>query len=176
MTETIVAITIFVLIVLSLFTTYNLHYRAYQESERAAEIVQNGRVILERMTREIRQASSIASELGSNEIDATNTIMFQDGHDVSTIHYIRYFQDGTDVKREVLAFYFSGDPSTYVLWNALPPGGEMKLAIAIEETRTIGEYVAGLGFWGTPLINISLSLEKQGQQINIKTEIFGRNL
>jgi len=176
LTEAIIAVTIFVLIALAIFSTYNLNYRAYRESERKAEIIQNGRVILERITRETRQTKNIVTNLPDDEVDATNTIMFQDGHDISTIHYIHYFQDGTNIKREVLAFYFSDDPGTYVVWNAIPPLSQTIKTARIEEPKVIGEYVSGLGFWGAPVINISVSLEKQDQQINIKTAIFGRNI
>lgn len=192
LTEMIVAITIFVLIIVAVYSAHTLSHRAYQEGERAAEITQNGRVILERMTREIRQAKEIITELPDDETGATSTIMFQDGHDISTIRYIRYFKDGTNIKREEVAYYFSDDPSTYVLWNARdenndPPGGPDSCDFEecpdcpptckiLEGPRIIGEYVNSLKLWGPPLINIFLALEKNDKTIDLKTKILGRNL
>lgn len=84
LTEMVVAITIFVLILVTVYSSYTLSHRAYREGERAAEITQNGRVILERVVREIRQAKAIAMELSEERAGATSTIIFQDGHLPST--------------------------------------------------------------------------------------------
>ena len=176
LTEMIIAITIFALIVVAVYSVYTLSHQAYREGERAAETIQNGRVVLERISREIRQAKEIVTELSDDEAGATSTILFQDGHEISTIHYINYFKEGTNVKREVIAYYFSGDPATHVPWDATPPPGQQKLATTTEEARIIGEYVAGLGFWGSPVINTSITLEKENKITNLKTQIFGRNL
>jgi prepilin-type N-terminal cleavage/methylation domain-containing protein len=174
--EMLIVMVIFILIATALYTVYNLNYKTYRDTEKSAEIIQNGRVILERMARELRQTKNVATDLSSSEAQATDTIIFEDGHDISTVHYIHYFQDGTNINREVLAFYFSGDPSTYVSWNAAPPLGQTLQISTLDSSKIIGEYVSDLGFWGKPVINITLTLQKQNKQINIKTAIFGRNL
>jgi hypothetical protein len=133
-------------------------------------------VVLERMTREVRQARDIVTELADDESGATSTILFEDGHDVSTIHYIHFFQDNKNIKREVIAYYFSGDPYTYVVWNATPPPGQEKLTTTTEAAQIIGEYVTRLDIWGSPTVNVSTTLEKGDQKINLKTKILGRNL
>jgi len=172
--EMVITITIFVLIVGAVFSAYTLSHRAYLEGEKAAEITQNGRVILERMTREIRQAKEIVTELSTTSTDATSTIEFQDGHDISTIHYIRYFKDDTNIKREKIVYNFD-ETATSVSWNAKDEYGNPPTP-SIEESAIIGEYVNNLEVWGMPVINISLTLEKSGKTINLKTAIFGRNL
>jgi len=181
LTEMIVAITIFVLIVVAVSSAHVLSHRAYREGERAAEITQNGRVILERMTREIRQAREMVTELSNDETGATSTIEFEDGHDTSYVHYIRYFGDEVDktIKREVIAYYFSGEfpsTSTYMTWDATPPVGETLATATLEGPDIIGEYVQDLKLWGSPLINLSLILKKDEKTIDLKTKIFSRNL
>lgn len=192
LTEILIVLTIFLLIVVVLYSSYTLSHRAYREGEKAAETAQNGRVILERITREVRQAKAIVTELADDETGATSTIMFQDGHDISTIHYIRYFREDTDIKRAVVAYYFSADPNTYVVWNAkdengLPPGGPDSCLFndcpncpptckILEEPRVIGEYVDNLKIWGSPIVNIFLTLKKNDKTLDIKTKILGRNL
>ena len=255
LTEMIVAITIFVLIVVAVFSAHTLSQRAYREGERAAEISQNGRVILERMAREIRQAKAIAMELPSERADATSTIIFQDGHlastfeegqvqgassdtvtlestassqddyyegmfitvnnpttgetqireiddydgqtrtaeveedwDIiptgwnyqidSTYNYINYYRDDqNNVWRRVIAYCYSTDgtncvdPLVYVAWTA-----SSKAEVVLEQPEIIGEYTSQMEFWGTNVINIALTLEKDEKTLNLQTKVLGRNL
>lgn len=178
--ELLVTITIFVIISGAIYLGYTLSQKAYRESERAAELTQNGRVILERMSREIRQAREMVIELPATSTNATSTIEFENGHDISFVHYIRYFWDDNDktIKREVIAYYFSGEfpgTSTYVTWDATPPGGENLATTTLESPKIIGEYVADLEFWGSRIINIFITLEKGSKQIDLSTKIFSRN-
>lgn len=176
LTEAIISIAIFGLILIIVYSSYSLSQRSYLEGENLAEITQNGRVILERMAREIRQAKEIVTELPEDRTGATSAIMFQDGHDISTIHYIHYFKDDNNIKREEVAYYFSGDPNIYVPWNATPPTGQSLLEVELEPAQTIGEYVANVEFWGSGVINIYLTLEKKEKSIDFQTKIFGRNI
>ncbi len=183
LTEVLVTITILGLVMGAVYVAFLLNQRAYQEGEKAAELIQNGRVILERMTREIRQAREIVTELSDDATGATSTIKFEDGHDISFIHYINYFRDDNDktIKREVIAYYFSlsGDPnttSTYQAWDAVPPDGETLETTTLEGPEIIGEYAIDLKLWGLMNINISLILEKKEKSINLNTKVFGRNL
>lgn len=176
LTELLVAMVILVLIVGAIYSGYVLSQKAYREGEMAAEINQNGRVILERMVREIRQTKEIVTSLSATSTDATSTIEFEDGHIVERYHYIHYFKEDNNVKREVKRYYFSGDPATYVVWNATPPPGEEKLATTTKEAKIIGEYVTDLGFWGGSVINIFINLKKADKEIDLETKVFGRNL
>lgn len=181
--ELLVTIVILVLVIGAVYWAFALGQRAYQEAEMAAEIAQNGRVISERMTREIRQARDIVTELSDDQAGATSTVEFEDGHDITYVGYIRYFweeQDNT-IKREKIAYYFSdsGDPNnpnTYVAWNATPPAGETLETVILESSQIIGEYVNDLQIWGSSLINIALTLEKKDKILDSKTKVFGRNL
>lgn len=179
LTEVLITIAILAIVIALTYSSYSLSQKAYRESEISAEITQNGRVILERITREIRQAREIATELSQDEpaeeVSPAEGIEFEDGHIDEPYHYIHYFKDGIDVRREVLAYYFSGSPGVYVPSNAVPPAGETLELDILEDPRTIGEYIADFKFWGTKLINISLSLEKNDKTIKLETKVFGRN-
>ncbi len=80
--ESIVALTIFVLISTVLYSVYVFNQRAYLEGEKMAELVQNGRVVIERITREVRQTTDIVTTLPQTDQGAANPaeIEFQDGH------------------------------------------------------------------------------------------------
>jgi len=176
LTELLIIIFIFLLIIGAVYSSHLLSYRSYQAGEKMAEVAQNGRVILERASREIRQAREIATELPAQEINATDTIEFEDGHLSESYHYIRYFKEEDDVKREVRGYYFSGDAGTLVPWDAEPPVGQTLEIEVLESPKIIGEYVSALGFWGNKLIGIDLTLEKGDKKFNLETKVFGRNL
>jgi len=183
LSELLVSIVFVFLVLGAIYSSYILHQKASTEGESAIEILQNGRVVLERMAREIRQAKDMVTDLPVAKEGAVSSIEFEDGHDSSYIHYIRYFDDSTDktIKREVIGYYYSlsGDPndtSTYVLWNAAPPPGESLATTSVESPRIIGEYVSVLEFWGSRVIDIFVELEKGNKKIDFSTKIFGRNL
>jgi Tfp pilus assembly protein PilE len=182
LSELLISIVFVSLVLGAVYSSYILNQKASIEGESAIEILQNGRVILERMTREIRQAKDIVTDLPVVKENAVSSIEFEDGHNSSYIQYVRYFNDIADktIKREVIGYYYSisGDPnntSTYVLWNAAPPPGENLATTSIENPRIIGEYVSVLKFWGSRVIDIFIELEKGNKKIDFSTKIFGRN-
>lgn len=74
----------------TILSVYTLHQKAYRYGENAAETVQNGRVILERLSRELRQAKEVVvseekksegiTEFPDIKENALDEIMFEDGH------------------------------------------------------------------------------------------------
>lgn len=176
--EVLVVVVIFTLVLGAIYGVYHLSEKAYREGERVAEITQNGRVILERLTREVRQSRTMVTVLAEDRQGATSTIMFEDGHRAERFHYIRYFQRENLVERKVIGFYFSGDINrTLVAWNASPPTGQTLNSRILESPHVIGEYVANLRFWGTRrIINIALTMSKRDKILELQTLVFGRNL
>ena len=83
--ESIIAIIILVSITVVLYSVYLFNQQAYRESENMAELTQNGRVVLERITRELRQAAEMVTVLPQTDQGAGNPteIEFQDGHVLS---------------------------------------------------------------------------------------------
>lgn len=85
LTELLLVISLFLIVTGAISGINLLSHRAYREGEASTEITQNGRVILERMIREIRQTKEIIIELPEEEIDPPEEIRFQDGHTLSII-------------------------------------------------------------------------------------------
>jgi len=190
--EVMITLNIFIFVFVACFAVYFLAQKFYQKAENRAETLQNGRIILERLNREIRQAVEIVSafpqspDLPSNP--PLSEIEFEDGHTPSPFaylgsdyYYIRYYlNEGTnEVIRQdrVYCFEECGVCLSYVRWNDFQIQGEEQispLACDLEE-RVIGEYVTGLAIWGSNLIDITLILEKNNEIVNLKTKIAGRN-
>jgi len=176
LTELLITITILIMVTGAVYGGYSLSQKAYSGGETSAEITQNGRVIIERINREIRQAKEIAGDFPEERASAQEEIIFEDGHIEIPYHYIHYFKADGEIKREVLGYYFSGDPGkTPVPWDAVPPVGQTLQTKTLEEARTIGEWVSDLEFWGSKVINIALTLQKKDKVFNLESEIFGRN-
>lgn len=177
--EVLVTIGIFSIISGAIYSVYLFNQKAYRDSETLIEITQNARVISERMTREIRQAKDIVTDLDDQEpqesVNPATGIIFEDGHITDSYNYIRYFKDGADIKREVVGYYFSGNPGTLVPFGSTPPQGQTLATTTLESAKVIGEYASGLKFWGTKLINISVSLQKNGKSILSETGVLVRN-
>jgi len=176
--EVLIVLVILVLVTGVIYAGYVLSQRAYIQGEISAELTQNARVVLERMTREIRQAREVVTDLPSSAEEALNHIEFEDGHGSDRYYYIRYFQADNELKREMVAYYFSGDDTVFVPRNAIPPPGESLEEALIEEARTIGEFVKELKVWSpeTKIINIFINLEKGGKELDFSTSVSGRNL
>lgn len=181
-TEILIVITIFLLIIGAVYSAYVLSHQAYKEGEARIEVLQNGRVVIERITREIRQTREIVGALPAaldSEIPAgaSNEIELEDGHISEFYHYIHYFKENNLVKREVRGYYFSGDPEeALVPWNSIPPEGQTLKTKVLEEAKIIGECVADLKFWGLKTLYVYLKLEKGGKSLELREKVFGRNI
>ncbi|MBI4779345.1 prepilin-type N-terminal cleavage/methylation domain-containing protein [Candidatus Falkowbacteria bacterium] len=177
--EIIVSISLFTIIIILVSNVFLVTQNAYNKNSNIAELTQNARVSLDRISRELRQSSNIITALPATDNDPSNPlanqISLQDGHDVSQITYLRYYLDGTNLMREHKAYYFIQEPSVYVAYNALDQGGAAPMETIIDN-RVVGEYFTELNFWGANgLINISLNLTKNQNAFSIKTSIFSRN-
>ena len=170
-------ITVAILLIISgaIYSGYSLSQKAYRESELAAEITQNGRVILERMTREIRQAKEIVGDFPEEKEGALSEITFEDGHTTSSYHYIHYFKTNNNIKREIIGYYFFDDPDeTLVPWDTTSTTQVVETK-SLEEPEIIGEWVENLELWGTKTINITLGLVKLDKSLDLETKVFCRN-
>ena len=150
------------------------------------EISQNARAVLDRISREVRQALEVTSELPDSETDAVSEIKFQDGHDASRVQYIRYFLENNQLKREQSHFYFESDiecqgvccrdtPERWVLYNVQDEFGNSPTE-CIDETIAIAENITELKFWGTENVYIKIKLNKNDQTVEFITQINPRNI
>jgi len=177
--EIIVSISLFTIIIILVSNIYLVTQNTYNKNSDIAELTQNARVSLDRISRELRQSSSIITTLPETDSDPnnppTNQMFFQDGHDINQITYLRYYLDGTNLMREHKAYYFEEEPLVYVVYNSLDQGGDPPSETVLDD-RVVGEYFTKLEFWGVNgLINISLSLAKNQNIFAIETSVFSRN-
>jgi len=105
LTEVLVVVAVFVVLIVIIYGVQVFSQRAYQQGEMATEILQNGRVILERMSREMRQAKYIVTSLpeipNDPEFPPPSDILFQDGHTSAIIE--SDFAQGAQEQNIVLA-------------------------------------------------------------------------
>jgi len=176
--ELTIAISVSVLLLLVVTATYLVGQKTYNQTDSRAEIIQNGRVIIDRLSREIRQTSDIITELPPNNNTPEvlpDGLTFQDGHETNQTKYIRYYLEDHTIKRQEIIYYFPEVPDTYVYWHETNQEGNPPI-MKITDDRIIGEYIDDIEFWGDKLININLYLSKNEETQIINTAIYGRNL
>lgn len=176
--EILLAIYIGILIFLAITSLYFLAQKFYRIGSDRLEIVQNGRVTFDRLTRELRQTQEITTTLPATKSEPDfpppSEIQFQDGHQTTVVRYYRYYLDGSEFKRQIIVYYFEDEPAVYINWNATDEEGDPPLSLILEE-KLVGEYFSTLQFYGTSETNIEATLTKDEISTNFKTKIFGRN-
>ena len=124
--ELLIAITITALVVEAAYFASRSGQETFETSSEKIEITQTSRVILDRMSRELRQATEIVTDLPISETDPPATqITFEDGH-VEIVRYINYQLSGNGVRRIIKAYYFGAtlpDSSEWVPYNAVDSEG-----------------------------------------------------
>ena len=177
--EVLIGITIGSLLLGLVLSIYSLTVRSLSNSQNRAELANNSRIIIDRLTRDLRQTRQIATSLPtiSNDPDLAppNGIEVQDGHDINAIRYVRYYLSGTNLKRQIREYYFAAEPATLVTFDAVDDFSN-PASVRIIEDELVGQYVTGLAFYGINLITVELQLNK-GQIIHTTaTQFYGRNL
>ncbi|MDD5294956.1 MAG: prepilin-type N-terminal cleavage/methylation domain-containing protein [Patescibacteria group bacterium] len=177
--EILVSLSLFTLAIVLVGSMYSLSQRSYNKGAGKGELVQNARVSLDRISRELRQSINIVTDLPETDSDPgdppATEIFFQDGHDASQTTYLRYYLDGTDLRRSLIVYYFDAEPDTYVVYDSVDQYGNPPQESIVED-RVVGEYFSQLQFWGSGgLVHISLALEKDQDSLGVSSSIFKRN-
>jgi|SRR3989339_2255056 len=174
--ELIVSIFIGLLLVLTISSVFILNQRTFRKSNIKAELTQNGRIVIDLFSRELRQAKDIVTTLpadDSNPSTVAHELKFEDGHITSQIQYVRYYLNGTLLQRQILVYYFDTDPTIYVLWNDVNQFGSPTESII--EDRVIGENISQINFYGDGAITIEIFLRKLNETTNMQSIIDPRN-
>jgi hypothetical protein len=162
----------------ALYGVYITSYKSYQRSVNRAELNQNARISLERITRDLRQTNLITTTLPPTDTDPLNpapsNIQFQDGHNNDKIRYIEYTLTDGQLYRKVKHYYFSTDPQTYVAYNALDQFGNHATE-SIDENVVKADKVQSLQFFGTGIINIKIVVNNSDGSLTYQTQVLGRN-
>jgi prepilin-type N-terminal cleavage/methylation domain-containing protein len=174
--EVMVSMSLFVILILIINSLYVIAQRAYTKGAEKGELVQNARVCLDRISREVRQSLEVITALPvDNSGLLSSEIFFRDGHDITQITYIYYYLDNNRLVRQHRAYNFPTEPENYVTLSSIDEFGYPP-EIVILEDRIIGEYFSSIGFWGDAgLIGIEMELEKNNNHIKANTNIYSRN-
>ena len=138
--------------------------------------MQNPKIITYLMAREVRQAVSIVTVLPPDNSDpaaVAHELQFEDGHIIDQIQYVRYYLDGTDLRRQMIVYYFETAPAAYVHWDDTDPFGPPE-SLALED-KLIGEFFSQIDFYGDEEITADLILEKNDKQIEMTVSVQPRN-
>ncbi len=177
--ELLIAITISVFLLGIVLAIYVLTIRSLGASQTRGELSQNSRTVIERITRDIRQTRDIVTILPETTDEEGNPppseIILQDGHEVDFYQYIRYYLTGTNLKRSVLQYSFSEDPSVLVPYDAEDDFGNPPDETIVQDT-VVGMSVSDIDFYGLNMIFIDLILQKNNITHQTGTHIYGRNL
>lgn len=176
--ELLLAIGISSVILSSAAGLYLMGLNSFRKSAVERELIQNGRVAIERLSREIRQTGELAVSLPESESEALSEIIFRDGHDTSEINYVRYYLDGGDLYREFGYYYFSSDSEkNHVTYNSVDIGGSAPVwNVEDGQNQVVAENFSQIKFFGSPLVKIRMELSKAGTSLNLASAALGRNI
>lgn len=183
--EVLVAMSLSMILFGALYGVYITSYQSYRKNVARAEINQNGRISLERISRDLRQTPSIVTSLPPTDTDDLNppatNIKFQDGHDTSRIQYIEYTLQGTELHRALTHYCFSASPescatTSWVAWNAVDALGFAPNS-STDEDVVKADKIESLKFFGSPTVTVDLATtDNRGASSNLKTEVYCRNI
>jgi uncharacterized protein (TIGR02599 family) len=175
--ELLVAMVVATILVSITVSLYGLIRTSMTQDQAKADAAQNARVALDRMTRELRQAADIVTNLPSDASDTTvaqpHEIEFLDGH-ANDMTYKRYYLSGTTMQLQVKEYYFSTDPTTRVAWNA--KSGGVSPTSAVISTQDIAEMVQSLNVYEDGVVQVEVTTSDGANQIyRLQTAVQGRN-
>ena len=168
--EVIVIIGLGTLIILASLSIFNLALKALKRGDKKAEFAQNGVVVFDSLTRELRQAKEVAIPLPSKEIE------FEDGHNPFPISYIRYYLNNGDFMREERGYYFLSDPDVFVKKTDQDEFGNPPL-MKVVSLSLKAQYFQSLNFsMQNSQIKVEAKIGEGDQNIKLRTKVESRNL
>lgn len=159
-------------------STYSLFRKSATNDQSRASIVQNGRVALDRLSREIRQTPTIVTTIPTDPSDTSvaqpGEIEFEDGH-AQDLTYRRYYISQNVLKLDINEYYFSYATGTRVRWNAVGTGGVSPLKHVIS-TQDIADSAQTLTLYGSKPLQVQLVTTDGRQIYTLRTQIYERNI
>ena len=176
--ELIVGVSASLIILLGTLHILSLTRIALDSGGNRAEATQNARIALERISRDLRQAEDLLTNLPTTSSDPflppPSEIEFQDGHDPESLTYLRYHVLGDSLYREESYYAFPSAPTIRVPHNILDADGNPPVK-AIVQDLIVAEGLVVLSFWGENDIHISIEVNRGSARVISSTGVFGRN-
>lgn len=177
--EIVVAMAIASLILLALGSIFVLMSKSHRINTNQEELVQNARISLERISRDLRQTNKIVTSLPPNNSDPFNPpstrIKFHDGHYTTKIRYITYYLLGTNLQRQVSHYAFSSSPTSWVTYDSKDSFDSPPVE-TIDEDLVKADKIDSLLFYGNNVVNIDISATDGNSSFKFETQVLGRNL
>ncbi len=175
------------IIVAAGYYLYSVSIRSFTKNSASAELTQNARVALERMSRDIRQSVDIVTALPESPDPGPlpSEIKFQDGHNfwptAGSIQYITYSLSANhELHRKVSHFAFPDAPDDWVLWSTIrgtPAHPEYPTEYSDPNDDVVkAEEITTLQFWGNQLVTINLTVSDNVNTYQFETKTLGRNV
>ena len=184
--EIVVTISLSVLLIGSLYGVYLTSYKSYRRSINKAELNQNARITLERISRDLRQTERITTSLPPDDTDdmnpAPSTIQFQDGHDTTKVQYIKYLLSGNELRRQLIHYCFSSTPETcpetdWVAWNTQDQYGNTPSEWIDPANNVVkADKISSIKFYGIKIITTEVKVKDGNSSYTYKTKTLGRNI
>ena len=115
--EVVITLAVGVLILTGILGVFLITRQTLTRNSGRAEIVQNGRIALERLSRDLRQAEEIAGVIPEAQGEALSALEFQDGHDASALTYLRYHFENESLYLEHSYYALTSDPTVQVRYH-----------------------------------------------------------
>lgn len=169
------------LIIIAAYGVFLASYQSYKKNTESAELTQNARIALERMSREIRQSQEIVvPQVMPPAGGATqNIIEFQDGHTTfsspspdpnCSIQYIEYTYSNNNLTRKLTQYRDPGQANICVKKDT--PG---RIPNTVSE-EIKAENIKNLQFWGSnSLITIYIEVSDGKTTYKFETQVSPRN-
>lgn len=189
--EVLMGIFISVTVIMAAYSVYLVSTKSYTHGEQMSDMSQNGRIAIDRMTREIRQTNDIVptgnpqAAFSNDPAHPSHEIEFQDGHKtnpVGDIQYLHYFiSAGTsDLHRQRLYYFCPSAPSVHVNklidCNTATPLVIDPTTGSVMDDQIIAQNINGLNLYGQRLIDIGFNVVESGQSTKFETKVYGRNI
>lgn len=176
--EILTVVVLATVIIMAAYSVYLMSYESYKKQSASAELTQNARIALERISRELRQSPDIITPLSTDPQTSTSEIMFQDGHNLLTVpppeceyQYITYKISGSNLIR-FTSHYHLTDQAICVKYDPNQSQIEHK---DLEQIKA--EKLSQLQFWGVkPTVTIHLNVSDGQTTYQFETKTMARNI
>ncbi len=158
---------------------FSIGRRTIDRGGAQSEITQNGRIALERISRDLRQAQALVTRLPATDTipgsPPPSSFEFEDGHDGASLTYLRYHLEESLVYREISYYSFSSAPSVHVGYTALDGSGNPPTK-TITADEIVAEGFTKLEFWGGKIATIRATLGTSTSPATFQTTVTARNV